>query len=218
MSGLVASGSRTLWKGAITFGLVHIPVGLHTASIEQGVDFDWLDRRSMDPVGYRRINKKTGKEIARDDIVRGVEYEDGKYVVLSNEDIEAAYPRTTQTIEILRFVEAGEIPFVYLERPYYLAPARGKGARRRQDHRPDRTPGTQPQAGQATGEKGGAQESCEEDPQGRLRPAGRFCSDHRQVEDRRHGHCDVAPTRDFVTRQMVALQELVNNSRSFQTR
>ena len=118
----MASGSRTLWKGAITFGLVHIPVGLHTASIEQGVDFDWLDRRSMDPVGYRRINKKTGKEIDRDDIVRGVEYEDGKYVVLSNEDIEAAYPRTTQTIEILRFVEAGEIPFVYLQRPYYLAP------------------------------------------------------------------------------------------------
>lgn len=122
MSGSVASGSRTLWKGAITFGLVHIPVGLHTASIEQGVHFDWLDRRSMDPVGYRRINKKTGKEIDRDDIVKGVEYEDGKYVVLSNEDIEAAYPRTTQTIEILRFVEAGEIPFVYLERPYYLGP------------------------------------------------------------------------------------------------
>ena len=118
----MASASRTLWKGAITFGLVHIPVGLHTASIEQGVDFDWLDRRSMDPVGYRRINKKTGKEIDRDDIVRGVEYEDGKYVVLSNEDIEAAYPRTTQTIEILRFVEADEIPFVYLERPYYLTP------------------------------------------------------------------------------------------------
>ena len=118
----MASGSRTLWKGAISFGLVHIPVGLHTASIEQGVDFDWLDKRSMDPVGYRRINKKTGKEIDKDDIVKGVEYEDGKYVVISPDEIEAVYPKTTQTIEIQRFIDAHEIPFLYLERPYYVAP------------------------------------------------------------------------------------------------
>ncbi|MDQ0608020.1 DNA end-binding protein Ku [Variovorax sp. W1I1] len=118
----MATGSRTLWKGAITFGLVHIPVGLHTASIEQGVDFDWLDKRTMDPVGYKRINKKTGKEIDKDNIVKGVEYEDGKYVVISPDEIEAVYPRTTQTIEIQRFIDANEIPFVYLERPYYVAP------------------------------------------------------------------------------------------------
>jgi DNA end-binding protein Ku len=118
----MATSSRTLWKGAITFGLVHIPVGLHTASIEQGVDFDWLDKRSMDPVGYKRINKKTGKEIDKDNIVKGVEYEDGKYVVISPDEIEAVYPRTTQTIEIQRFIDANEIPFVYLERPYYVAP------------------------------------------------------------------------------------------------
>ncbi|MDQ0025025.1 DNA end-binding protein Ku [Variovorax paradoxus] len=118
----MATASRTLWKGAITFGLVHIPVGLHTASIEQGVDFDWLDKRSMDPVGYKRINKRTGKEIDKDDIVKGFEYEDGKYVVISPEEIEAIYPRTTQTIEIQRFIDANEIPFVYLERPYYVAP------------------------------------------------------------------------------------------------
>ncbi|MEZ2299976.1 Ku protein [Variovorax sp. RCC_210] len=116
------ASSRTLWKGAITFGLVHIPVGLHTASIEQGVDFDWLDKRSMDPVGYKRINKRTGKEIDKDNIVKGVEYEDGKYVVISPDEIEAVYPRTTQTIEIQRFIDANEIPFVYLERPYYVAP------------------------------------------------------------------------------------------------
>jgi len=116
------AAGRTLWKGAITFGLVHIPVGLHTASIEQGVDFDWLDKRSMDPVGYKRINKRTGKEIDKDNIVKGVEYEDGKYVVISPDEIEAVYPRTTQTIEIQRFIDADEIPFVYLERPYYVAP------------------------------------------------------------------------------------------------
>ncbi|MEZ2295042.1 Ku protein [Variovorax sp. RCC_210] len=118
----MATSSRTLWKGAITFGLVHIPVGLHTASTEQGVDFDWLDKRSMDPVGYKRINKKTGREIDKDNIVKGFEYEDGKYVVISPDEIEAVYPRTTQTIEIQRFIDANEIPFVYLERPYYVAP------------------------------------------------------------------------------------------------
>ncbi|RZL88500.1 MAG: Ku protein [Variovorax sp.] len=122
----MATGSRTIWKGAITFGLVHIPVGLHTASTEQGIDFDWLDKRSMDPVGYKRINKKTGKEIDRDNIVKGIEYEDGQYVIISPDEIEAAYPRTTQTIEIQRFIDANGIPFVYLERPYYLAPI-GKG-------------------------------------------------------------------------------------------
>ena len=118
----MATGSRTLWKGAISFGLVHIPVGLHTASTEQGIDFDWLDKRSMDPVGYKRINKKTGKEITAENIVKGVQYEDGKYVIVSPDEIEAVYPKTTQTIEIIRFVDAAEIPFLYLERPYYVAP------------------------------------------------------------------------------------------------
>ena len=118
----MASGSRTLWKGAITFGLVHIPVGLHTAASAEGVDFDWLDKRSMDRVGYKRINKRTGKEIDRDDIVKGVEYEDGKYVVISPEEIEAVYPRTTQTISIERFIDANEMPFIFLERPYFVAP------------------------------------------------------------------------------------------------
>jgi DNA end-binding protein Ku len=76
----------------------------------------------MDPVGYKRINKKTGKEIAREQIVKGIEYEDGEYVVLSDKEIAAAYPKTTQTIEIETFVPANGIPFVYLERPYYVAP------------------------------------------------------------------------------------------------
>ncbi len=114
--------ARTIWKGAISFGLVHIPVGLHTATTESGVDFDWLDKRSMDPVGYKRINKRTGKEIDKDNIVKGVEYEDGKYVIVSPDEIADAYPRTTQTIEIQQFVDATDVSFVYLERPYYVAP------------------------------------------------------------------------------------------------
>jgi DNA end-binding protein Ku len=116
------SSNRALWKGAISFGLVHIPVALHSATAEQGLNFDWLDKRSMDPVGYKRINKKTGKEIDKENIVKGIEYEDGQYVVLSQEEIAAAYPKATQTIEIELFVPATDIPFVYLERPYYVVP------------------------------------------------------------------------------------------------
>lgn len=115
-------GTRTLWKGAITFGLVHIPVGLHTAATEQGVDFDWLDKRTMDPVGYKRINKRTGREVTSDNIVKGVKYKEGHYVIISPQEIAAAFPKTTQTIEIERFIDAAELPFVFLERPYYVAP------------------------------------------------------------------------------------------------
>src|SRR5690606_10369303 len=116
------ASQRILWKGAISFGLVHIPIALHSATQNQSIDFDWLDRRSMDPVGYKRINKVTGKEIDREDIVKGIDSGDGEYVVLEPEEIAAAYPRTTQTVEIEAFVPLDDIPFVYLERPYYVAP------------------------------------------------------------------------------------------------
>jgi len=116
------ASTRVLWKGAISFGLVHIPVALHSAVQNQSIDFDWLDRRSMEPVGYKRINKVTGKEIDRADIVKGIEYDEGEYVILEAEEISAAYPRTTQTVEIEAFVSLDDVPFVYLERPYYVAP------------------------------------------------------------------------------------------------
>lgn len=116
--------ARVIWKGAISFGLVHIPVGLNSASRSVGTDFDWLDARSLEPVGYKRINKITGKEVPRERIVKGVEYEKGRYVVLSEEEIRAARPRATQTIDILRFVERGEIPLAYFDTPYYLTPER----------------------------------------------------------------------------------------------
>jgi DNA end-binding protein Ku len=122
----MAGTSRSLWNGAINFGLVHIPVSLHPATAEHAIDFDWLDKRTMDPVGYKRVNKRTGKEIDKDDIVKGVAIEDDHYVVLSDAEISAAYPRATQSIDIEAFVAAAEIPFVLLDRPYYLAPS-GKG-------------------------------------------------------------------------------------------
>ncbi|MBA4264060.1 MAG: Ku protein [Comamonadaceae bacterium] len=117
---------RAIWKGAISFGLVHVPVALYPASQDVGIDFDWLDKRSMDPVGYQRINKRTGKPIKGSDIVKGVAQDDGDYVILSDEQIKAAYPASTQSIEIETFVQAAEIPFLLLEKPYYLEPI-GKG-------------------------------------------------------------------------------------------
>ena len=117
---------RIIWKGAISFGLVHVPVALYPASQEIGIDFDWLDKRSMDPVGYKRVNKRTGKEIERDDIVKGIKQDDGEYVVLSDEEIKAAYPVSTQTIEIERFVPASEIP-VHLPRKAVLPGAGRQG-------------------------------------------------------------------------------------------
>jgi DNA end-binding protein Ku len=111
-----------IWKGAISFGLVHVPVALYPASREDDIDFDWIDKRSMDPVGYKRINKRTGKAVPSDAIVRGVKVADGEYVVLGNDEIKAAYPRTTQTIGIESFAAPTEVPFTLLEKPYYLAP------------------------------------------------------------------------------------------------
>lgn len=113
---------RIIWKGAISFGLVHVPVALYPAAREDDIDFDWLDKRSMDPVGYQRINKRTGKAINKEDIVKGVKQEEGEYVLITDEEIKAAYPQTTQTIEIEAFVTASEIPFLFLERPFYLEP------------------------------------------------------------------------------------------------
>ncbi|KTT66031.1 DNA repair protein [Pseudomonas oryzihabitans] len=113
---------RSIWKGAVSFGLVHIPVSVVSATRQSGIDFDWLDDRSLDPVGYKRINKTTGKEVPSEHIVKGVEHGKGQYVVLSDEEIHNALPEATRTIDILAFVEAREISILHFEKPYYLAP------------------------------------------------------------------------------------------------
>lgn len=118
---------RSIWKGAISFGLVHIPVSLVSATSSQGVDFDWLDKRSMDPVGYKRINKTTGKEVTKENIVKGVAFEKGRYVVLSEDEIRSAHPKSTQTIEIIAFVDSDQIPLQNIDTPYFLAPDKRGG-------------------------------------------------------------------------------------------
>ena len=117
--------ARALWKGAISFGLVHIPVELYSAVQAHELDLTMLDRRDFSPVGYKRYNKKTGKDVTWDDIVKGYEYEEDEYVVLSDEDLKRANVEATGTIDIQAFVDAADVPLTYYEQPYYLAPSKG---------------------------------------------------------------------------------------------
>jgi len=117
--------ARSMWKGAISFGLVHIPVEMYPAVADHGLDLNMLDRRDFSPIGFKRYNKNTGKEVSWDDIIKGYEYSDGEYVVLSDEDLRRANPEATQTIDILAFVNAEQVPLLYYEQPYYLAPGKG---------------------------------------------------------------------------------------------
>ena len=119
--------ARALWKGAISFGLVNIPVELYPAEDHKTFKFAMLDKRDLTPVGYKRYSKTSGKEVAWEDIVKGYEYEKDRYVVLSDEDFRQANVKATQTIDIRAFVDDGEIAPEYFESPYYLAPvARGE--------------------------------------------------------------------------------------------
>ena len=117
--------ARSMWKGAISFGLVHIPVEMYPAVSSNSLDLSMLDRRDFAPIGFKRYNKNTGKEVSWDDIVKGYEYESGEYVVLSDEDLRRANPEATQTIDILAFVDAEDVPLLYYDHPYYLAPGKG---------------------------------------------------------------------------------------------
>lgn len=117
--------ARALWKGAISFGLVHIPVELHKAVESHDLDLTMLDKRDFSPIGFKRYNKATGKEVTWDNIIKGYEYSDGEYVVLSDEDLRLANPKATQTIDILAFVDGDSVPLTFYETPYYLSPGRG---------------------------------------------------------------------------------------------
>lgn len=116
--------ARPIWKGSLSFGLVNVPVTLHGGETSNEIHFHLLDRRDMSPIQYQRINSKTGREVPWDETVRGYEFEPDRYVVLSDDDLESANPKSTQTIEILAFVDLADIAPSYFERPYYLVPER----------------------------------------------------------------------------------------------
>jgi len=117
--------ARALWRGAISFGLIYVPIEVHTASRENTLPLHMLDSRDFAPVGYQRINKRTGKEVDWKHIVKGYEYKKGDYVVLADADFKHANVKASETIEITTFCDASDIPSMYYEKPYYLSPAKG---------------------------------------------------------------------------------------------
>jgi DNA end-binding protein Ku len=117
--------ARGLWKGAISFGLVNVPVELHSAKRRSAeLDMTMLDKRDLAPVGYKRVNKATGKEVPWGEVVKGYEYRDDKYVVMSDEDFRRANPEAAKTVDIQAFVELADIAPQYFETPYYLVPGK----------------------------------------------------------------------------------------------
>jgi DNA end-binding protein Ku len=116
---------RSLWHGAISFGLIYVPVDLYGAAKDSALTLHYLDSRDFAPVGYQRINKSTGKEVDWAHIVRGYEYQKGEYVALSEADFKHANVKASETIDIASFTDAAQIPAMYYDTPYYLSPSKG---------------------------------------------------------------------------------------------
>ncbi len=115
---------RAIWTGAIGFGLVNIPVKVYTATETGSIDLDMLDSRDHANIQFKRVNANTGKEVAWEDIVKGYLKED-QYIILEEEDFEAALPEKSKILSIDSFVPQEEIESIYFENPYFLEPQKG---------------------------------------------------------------------------------------------
>jgi len=116
---------RSIWKGAISFGLVNIPVSLYSAEESNDLKFSLIDKRDESKIRYQRINETTGEEVSYDNIVKAYEFEDGDYVIMTDEDFEKADVEATKTVDIETFIMRDELNFMYLEKPYFIAPTKG---------------------------------------------------------------------------------------------
>jgi DNA end-binding protein Ku len=117
--------ARPLWKGSISFGLVNIPIELHTAVRNHRPKFRMLHAKDKSPVKFERICIRDGHPVAWDELVKGYEYSKGHFIVLTKEDFQAAALEKTRTVDIIDFVKAEEIDDRFFETPYYLVPATG---------------------------------------------------------------------------------------------
>ena len=117
--------ARAIWKGSISFGLVNIPIALYPATRREELKFRLLRKTDLSPVNYKRVAEKDGKEVPWDQIVKGYEYQKGKYVVLQDEDFQRVDIEATQTVDIQDFVELDEIDPIFFYKPYYLEPQKG---------------------------------------------------------------------------------------------
>ncbi len=118
---------RTIWKGALSFGLVNIPVGLYPATSDKGIHFNQFEEGTSDRIRYKKVNERTGDEVSGDRIVRGFDLGGGEYVILTEEELESAEPKKSRQIEISDFVGLADIDPVFFRSSYYLAPE-GEGA------------------------------------------------------------------------------------------
>jgi DNA end-binding protein Ku len=116
---------RAIWKGSISFGLVNIPIALYPATRKEELKFRLLRATDLSPVNYKRVAEKDGKEVPWDKIVKGYEYEKGKFVVLGEKDFQRVDLEATQTVDIQDFVDIEEIDPMYFYKPYYLEPLKG---------------------------------------------------------------------------------------------
>ncbi|MGZ3864879.1 MAG: non-homologous end joining protein Ku [Bacteroidia bacterium] len=119
---------RPIWTGAIGFGLVNIPVKIYSATESSTLDLDMLDKKDHSNINFKRVNEKTGKEVAWENIVKGYKMPNDQYVVLDDKDFELAAAKKSKTIEITNFTNEEEIESIYYEKPYYLEPDKS-GAR-----------------------------------------------------------------------------------------
>lgn len=116
---------KPIWKGAIAFGLVNIPIRLYSGTETNELKTHLLWKKDMSRIRYQRVAESTGKEVPFDQIVKGYEVEDGQYVVLTDEELKEAAPEKSSTIDIQEFVNENEISSLYFEKPYYLEPDKG---------------------------------------------------------------------------------------------
>jgi DNA end-binding protein Ku len=116
---------RAIWKGSISFGLVNIPIALYPATRKEDLKFRLLRGTDLSPVNYKRVAEADGKEVPWDQIVKGYEYEKGKFIVLKDEDFQRVDLEATQTVDIQDFVELDEIDPMFFYKPYYLEPQKG---------------------------------------------------------------------------------------------
>ncbi len=116
---------RSIWKGSISFGLVNIPVSLYPATHREELKFHMLRSSDLSPINYKRVAAADGKEVPWEHIVKGYQYEKGKFVVIKDEDFKRVDIEATQTVDIIDFVELEEVDPMYFNKPYYLEPGKG---------------------------------------------------------------------------------------------
>ncbi len=114
-----------IWKGMISFGLINIPIKLYSASQEKSFDFHYLSRKDMCPIRYKRVCETTGEEVPYKEIVRGLQFKKGRFVVIDEDDLKKVAVKRSQTIEVIEFVDKGDIDWKYIEKPYYIEPDKG---------------------------------------------------------------------------------------------